>query len=129
MHTLLKKATVPVAAGLTTLAVMVTVPALGQDTPGAKQESSGPPAQELRTCLTAHGQDVSNTDDYGLKRWIVEHQADPAARDALAACDVFFGEKLPPDGAASAPCVKPAMENRAAVERKARVARRSHVKR
>jgi hypothetical protein len=125
MRKQLTKFTAPLAAGLTALAVTVTVPALGNGNPGTKEEGSGPTAQNLRTCLTEHGQDVSATDDYGLKRWIVEHQADPAARDALEACDVYFGDKKPGDGAATAPCVKPASGSDDGAKDKVRAARRS----
>jgi hypothetical protein len=52
---------------------------------------SGPPVlvvRELRECLVAHGAQIEGSDPAAVKRWVHEHADDPAARDALKACDV-----------------------------------------
>jgi hypothetical protein len=49
---------------------------------------AGPSEAELHACLKDHGADVPKGDARALKRWIVEHQDDAAAADAMKACDL-----------------------------------------
>jgi hypothetical protein len=101
--------TAAAASGLTALAVTVAVPALGDDTPRAKDganvehhETDTTP-QLLQACLASHGATgVPGDEDAGraLKQWIVAHQSDESAKAALRACDVYFdGGKKPGDHA------------------------------
>jgi hypothetical protein len=129
----MKYLTTAVAAGLTALAVTATAPALGgsggeptADKPGRTIErEQGPQPDDLVACLRAHGaQGVPAADDGAgrtLKQWIVEHQADAAARDALTACDVLFDDDKK-DGAGEATECGPA---RATPARAARAHRRT----
>jgi len=69
------------AAALTTLAVTVAVPALGDD------GSQGPSPDALATCLAAHGLDGAPGGD-ALKPWLgrLLDSGDATAQDALKAC-------------------------------------------
>jgi hypothetical protein len=82
------------AASLTTLAVAVAVPAIGDDGKDAGKGAgvtviqAGPSPERLRACLKDHGMDVPDGDPIALKRWLGAHFDDAATADALKACDM-----------------------------------------
>ncbi|HEY6758762.1 MAG TPA: hypothetical protein VI318_04705 [Baekduia sp.] len=59
--------------------------------------------RQLRSCLADHGADVPQVEGGDLKRWIIEHQHDPATAAALKACHLVIG-----DGPGPGDCAKPA---------------------
>ena len=93
------------AAGLTALVITVAAPASGGNTPPDKgagtvehREGGNTTPLELQACLQSHGATgVPGEEREGraLKEWIVAHQDDEAARAALKACDVYFGDQKP----------------------------------
>jgi hypothetical protein len=99
------------AASLTTLAVAVAVPAMGDDGAGTKPPRvvkvfhAGPAPEELRSCLKDHGMDVPDGGPLALKRWLGEHMDDDATADALKACDMVgpVGKPVGPPCTVAAP--------------------------
>jgi hypothetical protein len=73
------------AAALTTLAVTVAVPAIGDEGGGGGSPAPGPAA--LAACLAAHGLPGAPTDD-ALKEWLRQRldAGDATAQQALEAC-------------------------------------------
>jgi hypothetical protein len=73
------------AAALTTLAVTVAVPAIGDEGGGGGSPAPGPAA--LAACLAAHGLSGAPTDD-ALKEWLGRRldAGDATAKQALEAC-------------------------------------------
>jgi hypothetical protein len=73
------------AAALTTLAVTVAVPAIGDEGGGGGSPAPGPAA--LAACLAAHGLPGAPTDD-ALKEWLRQRldAGDATAKQALEAC-------------------------------------------
>src|SRR3954466_4396784 len=54
--------------------------------------------RQLRACLADHGAAVPDVQGGDLKRWIVEHQQDPATAGALKACHLVIGDHPGPAG-------------------------------
>ena len=105
------------AAALTTLAVIVTVPAIGADMSPAKNDSGPtqvdrpPDVEAIRTCLKDHGATVPDGDGRALKNWAIGVHTD-ADKAALEACgiapdkNVKTGEVAGPDEATLRACLK-----------------------
>ena len=97
------------AAALTTLAVTVAVPAIGDEGGGGGSPAPGPTAPaaapepvlkadraadeaQLRACLKEHGAAVPDVVGGDLKRWIIEHHTEAATAAALKACHLEVGD-------------------------------------
>lgn len=133
------------AAALTALVVSVATPAIGDDGGGGgtgRGTADAPKAvapadraadeQQLRSCLAGNGADVPAVGGSDLKRWIIEHQQDPATAAALKACHLVIGDHPAPggcdgDGPAGKPGDKPGAEAAKAGALKALPARRRGV--
>jgi hypothetical protein len=53
-----------------------------------KPATAGPADAEVSSCLERHRAQIGGDDPAALKRWIVTHANDSAARDAMKACGI-----------------------------------------
>lgn len=118
------------AAGLTAMALTAAAPAANEgdskDVGRAKVvQSEGPTPEALTSCLSTHGATGVPAADEGagraLKEWIAAHQEDASVRSALKACDVYFADEEPKQGASDGAltCRAPANAEATAAEKRA----------
>lgn len=81
------------AAGAITAIVVLTTGAFGGTSGRSDQPGDGNAA--FISCLASHGVQVPSDDPGAVKRWLGDHQGDPAVQAALDAC-------APPDGGSNA---------------------------
>lgn len=70
-----------------------------KDVPPAEQAAD---ERAMRSCLAHHGADVPDVNGGDLKRWIVEHQQEPATAAAMKACHLVIGDHPAPGDCAKA---------------------------
>jgi hypothetical protein len=81
------------AAGAITAIVVLTTGAFAGTSGRSNQPGDGTAA--LVSCLASHGVQVPSNDPGAVKRWLDDHQSDPAVQAALHAC-------APADGGSNA---------------------------
>jgi hypothetical protein len=80
-----RKALLIIAAAAAVAAIVVlTTGAFAGTTGRSDQPGDGPAA--FISCLALHGVQVPTDDPAAVKRWLGDHQNDPAVQDALDAC-------------------------------------------
>jgi hypothetical protein len=72
------------AAGAITAIVVLTTGAFAGSSGRSDQPGDGVAA--LTSCLASHGVQVPSDDPGAVKRWLGDHQSDPAVQAALHAC-------------------------------------------
>jgi hypothetical protein len=80
-----RKAFLPIAAAAAVAAIVVLTTGAFGGTPG-RSDQPGDVEAGFVSCLASHGVQVPSDDPATVKRWLGDHQSDPAVQAALEAC-------------------------------------------